>query len=36
MIALMMEAVRTSERSVKFYDNTWFYIPEGYHLQDNA
>jgi hypothetical protein len=32
-IALMMEAVRTSETSVYFNDTTWPIIPKGCHLQ---
>jgi hypothetical protein len=31
-IALMMEAVRTSESSVNFYETTRRHVPEGYHL----
>jgi hypothetical protein len=31
-IALMMEAVFTSETSIYFYETTWNYIPEGCHL----
>jgi hypothetical protein len=32
MIAMMMEAVGTSETSVNLYETTWRNIPEGYHL----
>jgi hypothetical protein len=32
IIALMMEAVRTSETSVNFYETTWCNILEGCHL----
>jgi hypothetical protein len=32
MIALMMEAVNTSETSVTFYETTLRYIPEDSHL----
>jgi hypothetical protein len=32
-VALMMQAVRTSEASVYFNETTHPYIPEGYHLQ---
>jgi hypothetical protein len=32
MIALIMEAVRTSETSVYFKETTWRYIPESCHL----
>jgi hypothetical protein len=32
-IALMVEAVRTSETSVYFSENTRQYIPEGYRLR---
>jgi hypothetical protein len=32
LIALMMEASRTSETSVYFYYTTRFYIPEGHHI----
>jgi hypothetical protein len=35
-IALMMEAVRTSETSVYFNETTWRYIPEGYHIYYNT
>jgi hypothetical protein len=31
-IALMMEAVRTSETSVSFYQATWLNVPEDSHL----
>jgi hypothetical protein len=30
IIALMMEAVRTSETSVYFNENKWRHIPQGY------
>jgi hypothetical protein len=33
IIALMMEAVRTSKASACFNDTTKHYIPETYHLQ---
>jgi hypothetical protein len=33
IINLMMEAVRTSEKSVYSKETTWCYIPEGSHLQ---
>jgi hypothetical protein len=33
-IALMMEAVSTSETSVNFYETTQRNIPEGCHLYD--
>jgi hypothetical protein len=33
LIALMMEAVSTSETSVNFYKTTWCNIPEDSHLQ---
>jgi hypothetical protein len=33
LIALMMEAVSTSETSVNFYETTWRDIPEGCHIQ---
>jgi hypothetical protein len=32
MEALMMEAARTSETLVKFYQTTWHYNPEDSHL----
>jgi hypothetical protein len=32
IFALMMEAVRTSETSVYFYDTTLCNIPEGHHF----
>jgi hypothetical protein len=32
MIALMMEAVHTSETSVNIYLTTWQYIPEDFKL----
>jgi hypothetical protein len=32
LIALMMEAARTSETLVNFYQITWRYIPEDSHL----
>jgi hypothetical protein len=32
-IALMMEATRTSETLVNFYQTTWRYNPEDNHLQ---
>jgi hypothetical protein len=32
LIALMMEAVPTSETSVNFNVTTWYYIPEDYKL----
>jgi hypothetical protein len=31
--ALMMEAARTSETSVNFYQTTWRYNPEDSHLR---
>jgi hypothetical protein len=31
-IALMMDAVHTSDTSVYFNEATWCYIPESYHL----
>jgi hypothetical protein len=34
IIALMMEAVRTSEMSVNFNVTTWGYIPEDSKLQN--
>jgi hypothetical protein len=34
MIALMMEAVSTSETSVNFYETTWRNIPEDSHLPE--
>jgi hypothetical protein len=34
IIALMMEAVRTSETSVKLYETTRRKIPEGCHLHN--
>jgi hypothetical protein len=33
MIALMFEAVQTSETLVNSYQSTWRYIPEDSHLQ---
>jgi hypothetical protein len=33
IIALMIEAVRTSETSVYSYETTWRYIPEGSNLR---
>jgi hypothetical protein len=33
LIALMMEAVRTSETMVNLYQTTWRYNPEDNHLQ---
>jgi hypothetical protein len=35
IIALMMEAVSTSETSVNFYQATWHNIPEDSHLNLN-
>jgi hypothetical protein len=32
IIALMMDAVSSSETSVNFYENTWRSIPEGSNL----
>jgi hypothetical protein len=32
LIALIVEAVRTPEMSVNFYDTIWRNIPEGCHL----
>jgi hypothetical protein len=32
MLKLMMEAARTSELSVNFYQTTWHYNPEDGHL----
>jgi hypothetical protein len=32
IIALMMEAVCTSETSIYFNETTWHYIPDGCHL----
>jgi hypothetical protein len=32
LIALMMEAARTSETLVNFYQSTWRYNPEDSHL----
>jgi hypothetical protein len=32
VITLMMEAARTSETSVNFYQTTWRYNPEHSHL----
>jgi hypothetical protein len=33
IIALMMEAARTYEKSLNFYQTTWRNIPEDSHLQ---
>jgi hypothetical protein len=33
-IALMIDAVRTSETSVNFYETTWRNIPDGCHLEN--
>jgi hypothetical protein len=33
LIALMTEAVSTSETLDNFYETTWYNIPEGCHLQ---
>jgi hypothetical protein len=30
VMSLMMEAVRTAEKSVYFYDTTWRHIPESF------
>jgi hypothetical protein len=30
---LMLEAIRTSETSVCFYESTWRHIPDGYYLR---
>jgi hypothetical protein len=35
LIALMMEAVRTSEMLVNFYQTTWRYSPEDHHLRNH-
>jgi hypothetical protein len=34
VITLMMEAARTSETMVNFYQTMWHYIPEDSHLQN--
>jgi hypothetical protein len=34
-LCLVMEAVRTSEMSVSFYETTWRNIPEDCHLDLN-
>jgi hypothetical protein len=36
LIALMMEAVSTSETSVNFYDTTWRHIPDDSRLEEKA
>jgi hypothetical protein len=36
VIALMMEAVITSETSVNFYQTTWRNIPEDSHFQEKS
>jgi hypothetical protein len=35
LIALMMEAARSSETLVNFYQTTWRYNPEDSHLRTN-
>jgi hypothetical protein len=36
IIALMMEAVNTSETSINFYQTTWCNIPEDSHLHTHC
>jgi hypothetical protein len=36
LIALMLEAARTSETLVNFYQTTWCYNPEDSHLRTHS